>query len=510
MSTNLHPRWKARISPPSQPDEAAHREYFAHNAETPPSAVLVFHGIGEEVRFETLGRAASLIMVEAEERGAKDISVVIRPVPRDAAASSLETRAELIWTELDEETKAETRRQVHVYEAYWAPLTAGKVSYLETMGFLVDAGWNGLRGAFQTGERGRFKRWLFGSFRDLKIAPGTVPLLFVLLLIVGFVAAMIAMAVSAAAGIAKHLGAGGKEGLREALNFVYGQVEKPWNFAVHLPWTVMGWFHIPSQAPDWLSHILFSPNISLQRWWEALLAFAIWAFLVWAGFWLKSILTAYVGSLVAYLSPYKDSKWDELRGKIQQVALEIGRLILNGYQHSKWIPQYENIVYVAHSLGSVIAYDALNSLINTEAAKLSRGDSNPAVERTRALITLGCPLNKTAYLFRLQFKVSTSRLDQEGELREMMVGAVQPLITDYKAYRFNPAPPPRRPEWINLWSRRDIISGDLNYYDNPDVPETDPRHIQNKIDPEARIPLAAHNQYWTGKLLRKTVYDELF
>jgi hypothetical protein len=29
-------------------------------------------------------------------------------------------------------------------------------------------------------------------------------------------------------------------------------------------------------------------------------------------------------------------------------------------------------------------------------------------------------------------------------------------------------------------------------------------------DPGAWIPFAAHNQYWTTKLLRKTVYNQLF
>lgn len=509
MVANLPSRWNTRIVPPSQLDGHSHAEYIRHNQEAPPSAVLVFHGIGEEVRFETLGRAASLILVEATQRGGQDVSVVIRPVPKDQNASGLDVRAELTWTELDAKTQTRIRRQVHVYEAYWAPLTAGKISYFDTMGFLVEAGWNGLRGAFLSGERGRFKRWMFGGFKEMRISAGTVPLLAFLIFLVGAVAAIIAMAASAAAGVVEKVGQGGADGFQSAANFIYGQIAKPWNNVLELPWMAMNWLHPPSLPPDWLKHIEFNKNIVKERWWECLIAFAVWGFLVWGGLRLRSILTSYAGSLVAYLSPYKDSKWDDLRSNIQQVGMNAGRLVLDGYLYSKWIPEYEKIVFVAHSLGSVIAYDTLNALINCEAAKRADGAVNPAVERIKSLITLGSPLDKTAFLFRVQFKVSPDRLDQEGELRETMVCAVQPLITDYDLYRFK-TPSPHRPKWINLWSKKDIISGKLEYYDDPNISPNEPRHIQNLVDPEASKWIVAHNQYWTNKLLRKTVYDELF
>ena len=78
-----------------------------------PTAVLVFHGIGEEVRFETLSRAASLILTEAKERKATDINVVIRSVPRDDKAAKLEVRSELSWTEANG-----TERIVDVYDRF--------------------------------------------------------------------------------------------------------------------------------------------------------------------------------------------------------------------------------------------------------------------------------------------------------------------------------------------------------------------------------------------------------
>src|SRR5215472_17549343 len=95
MRTKNSRKWNAIVEPPSVADHQAHAAYFESNREAPPAAILVFHGVGEEVRFETLSRAASLLLVEAEGRGATGISVAIRSVPKDAACSALEVRAEL-------------------------------------------------------------------------------------------------------------------------------------------------------------------------------------------------------------------------------------------------------------------------------------------------------------------------------------------------------------------------------------------------------------------------------
>jgi hypothetical protein len=505
MSAERLSRWHPVLRPPSLADHETHLQYFAMNKEALPSAVLVFHGIGEEVRFETLGRAASLILVEAEEREASGISVVIRSVPSDKGAGNLVVRAELSWKEKDG-----TPRQVHVYEAYWAPLTAGKITFGETIGFLLSAGWNGLTGTLRSGKLGSFRRWLFGAFQDLKITLATGWLLAVLMVLVGVIAFAIAMAAAAAAGVVKKLGDGGKAGIANAAEYVYNEVAAVWNAAVHIPFWILAHLHLANGQPQWVNFILFDPVLSRRHPWQAVAAVVLWGILIGTALWFRGILTAYVGSLVAYLSPYKDSKFDELRDKIQQVGQDAVQLIYDGYKlPSGWIPKYDRIVILGHSLGSVIAYDTLNWLFNTEAARNLLGVPNTAVERTKALVTFGSPLDKTAFLFRVQLKRSSSRLDQEGELRETMVSAVQPLIASYD-FRFDPNAPSRRPKWINLWSRMDIISGNLDYYDKPDVASSDPRHVQNQIDPGARIPLLAHNQYWTKKLLRTTVYQELF
>ena len=499
MSTKNSRKWNAIVKPPSVADHQAHAAYFESNREAPPAAVLVFHGVGEEVRFETLSRAASLLLVEAEGRGATGISVAIRSVPKDAACSALEVRAELEWTEKDG-----TKRQVHVYEAYWAPLIAGRVTFWETIRFLLAAGWRGMVGAFSFGSPFRFDRWLFGGFKILKINRSTPFLLLPLMAVAAFIAGAVAMALAAVTSVARQFGAAVsvRSGIYNAASFIYGQVVHPWNALVRVVSSMWASMH----------GFMFDPVLSSKQWGQAVLAFLVWGGSVALALWFRGILAQFAGSLVAYLSPYKCSKWEDLRHQIQQRGLDLASLVYEGHDlPSGWIPEYDRIVVLGHSLGSVIAYDTLNAMINIAAAKLRLGQPNPVVERTRALITFGSPLDKTAYLFRLQLsRISNRPLESEGLLREAMVSAVQPLITDYPAYRFNPIPPPHRPKWINLWSKMDIISGSLDYYDDPAMNAADPRHVQNFIDPQAWIPLAAHNQYWTNKLLRKAAYDELF
>jgi hypothetical protein len=295
-----------------------------------------------------------------------------------------------------------------------------------------------------------------------------------------------------------------------AANAIYYKVAGPWDEAVHILGKVLSYFIYFPDGPTFLNSVKFQPILSREYLWQGVVALLLWGVLIYAALMARSILTQYAGSLAAYLSPYKDSKFDELRNRIQQVGLDAANLIYEGF---KWpysrIPEYKRVVILGHSLGSVIAYDTLNAMINLEGARNKAAAPNAVVDRTSALITFGSPLDKTAFLFRVQLNIKRNRLDQEGELRETMVCAVQPLITDYK-YRYNPGGLPHGPKWINLWSRMDIISGHLDYYDDPAVAQSAPEHIQNMIDPQAWKPILAHNQYWTKKLLRATIYDELF
>jgi hypothetical protein len=200
---------------------------------------------------------------------------------------------------------------------------------------------------------------------------------------------------------------------------------------------------------------------------------AIWAVALGVSYIVRSFLVEYVGDVAVYVASHKLDRFYETRQRIKKESLRIVEAI---YRHGG----YASHVCVAHSLGSVIAYDTVNRLLNEWRA-------DPALDvprRTRGLLTFGSPLDKTAFLFRAQSEFS--------DVREAMAAAAQPLITAYS----------NRPIWINIYADGDPIGGRLDYYDNLEKPSTAGTpggRVQNVKDDEAWIPLVAHTQYWTNR-----------
>ncbi len=238
---------------------------------------------------------------------------------------------------------------------------------------------------------------------------------------------------------------------------------------------------------------LFSGSFD-SHWWRALACLLLWLLIIVEVLLARYFLIEYVGDVAAYISPYKDSKFEDIRDKIQRVGLNVGKVIYGFERSGSTVPRYEQVVIAGHSLGSLLAYDTLNALINLDNTA-DKSDRRDVVRRTRALITFGSPLDKTAFIFRTQIG---GHIDW---VREQLAASVQPLILDYAQYR------PPTFHWINIWSPLDIISGELNYYDDPTATVTNvPPAIINMVDPQARVPIIAHVEYWQNNLLAAQLY----
>jgi hypothetical protein len=438
-----------------QPQQPGHVEDRIAAAEERPAAVavLVCHGMGQQVRYETIGQLAASILTEAKRQGC---TIHSNGVEMSYQNDDFLARAELNWTDPDRQP-----HQVHIYEAYWAPITEGKVTYIDTILFLLQAARSGI-GKSRFLRPAVFSRWMFGSMQTLKIGAPTQVSLFGVAAFLLLQVALIAMTLAKLADQLKQI---------EATHFALKQV-----LFILLPGM----------------HTLHNPALSASQHWLAILALLGWYLLVAEVLFVRHFLIEYAGDVAAYISPYKDSKFDSIRHQIQAIGLNVAKVIY-GFSDTTVVPDYERVVVVGHSLGSVLAYDTLNAIIACDETSSSpRG--RRVVERTRHLITFGSPLDKTAFLFRNQSN------HIQDPLREQMVAASQPLIQNYKNYR-------RFLTWTNLWSRKDVISGSLGYYDADHVTEEDPIHVQNKEDPAASIPFYAHVQYWTGQLLASVLYD---
>ncbi len=420
-------------------------------------AVLVCHGMGQQVRYETISSIASAIQTAAKKDGGVSEPVTVR---LSEANDDFLARAELRWAD-----KQGGSHEVHVYEAYWAPVTEGRVTYWDTIKFLLSAAYNGLRYSL---FRQTFERWMFGGQKALKINSFTS-------LAILAVVAVLGLQVGIIAYVTLELGQQYKTILSQPLP------------ANHF----LAWF-------QWIVPLL--PGIDViwrhsycdRVWWTALGHLILWFGLIAEAYYVRYFIIQYVGDVAAYISPYKDSKFDEIRHAIQKIGLNVGKVIY-GFDASTTVPNYQRVVMVGHSLGSVLAYDTLNALINEDSINVPVKQRD-VVGKSRALITFGSPLDKTAFIFRTQ-----ARNDQQW-IREQLAASMQPLIVSYPQYR-----PTNSFNWVNIWARMDVISGSLEYYDDP-TQGAALNPVENMQDPDARRPLLAHVQYWDNPTLRDQLY----
>ena len=125
----------------------------------PRVALLTAHGMGQQVKFETLDLVATALRREALRRGRPEPSVAVRLLRFDDDTIA---RAELTLRDADGH-----EREVHLFEAYWAPLTEGQISIFQTIAFLLKSGWAGLTRS----TRGFFHRFMFGRNQRLPVGP---------------------------------------------------------------------------------------------------------------------------------------------------------------------------------------------------------------------------------------------------------------------------------------------------------------------------------------------------
>jgi len=208
----------------------------------------------------------------------------------------------------------------------------------------------------------------------------------------------------------------------------------------------------------------------------------------------RDLMVQYVGDVAIYVTSHKLDRFDEVRSKIKETARTVASAVFTAYDSAEPKFLYDKIAVVGHSLGSVIAYDTLNRLMLDD---WLAGGALQVAERTDTLLTFGSPLNKSAFLFTIQGTDSM-------HIRERLASMVQPLIVSYPKFR--------KLKRINVYSRNDIISGKLEFYNlpgfqnpkpgDPPVPEA---AIKNIIDKDAAVPLVAHVAYWKNK----TIWNEL-
>jgi len=239
----------------------------------------------------------------------------------------------------------------------------------------------------------------------------------------------------------------------------------------------------PTSWPGMPPHFGFLAS----SWW-------VWPFLIALSAKIREVMVQYVGDVAIYVTANKLNRFDEVRSQIKETARTVAASVYLACKPGTREFLYDQIAIVGHSLGSVIAYDTLNRLMLDDwlAAHQLRVDT-----RTRAFVTFGSPLNKTAFFFTIQGSDSM-------HIRERLAATVQPLIQSYPKFR--------KLKWINVHSWNDIISGPLSFYDLPGLQKQRPLPrfaIENIIDKDAAVPLAAHVDYWKNKCVWDNLREQI-
>lgn len=142
-------------------------------AAPPVTAVLVVHGMGQQLRFETLDAIANGLYQEDVRSYGLAGAPPARVKHVQLGDQALE-RVEMQLRDRDGRLK-----DVHVYEAYWAPLTEGAVNLRDVVGFLISAGLNGVKNFL-----GRFSLWSFNELHRYYVPLQTLLYLLIALLTV--------------------------------------------------------------------------------------------------------------------------------------------------------------------------------------------------------------------------------------------------------------------------------------------------------------------------------------
>jgi hypothetical protein len=466
-------------------------------AVAPPSisgraAVLVIHGIGEQKPYEALGAFGQGL---AEHFGTKANQLSHHLVWREGKAHSV-VRLPL--------PPSAPLRELDLYEFHWAPLVQGRITIRQVLLWIVRTSLTPLRSISQqwevlSMEPNATRRQWWIALREILRA--MVLIVVALLILAPFIIAALKhdVLIRALKMLAETLGAVERplaltawailiasalillwEWVRGLLRGRFGRdieagSERRWRIwalvwtavLLALAWLIQVWRALPigRVATDLGSALWGAPFVVLTT-----------ALLAWL---LMRPLVKFLGDVTLYVSADENSNFFRTRADILKASTARLQMMLadDGYA----------AVYLAgHSLGSVIAYDTVNHLIRDVMAEPADGKlTRLQLERLRALLTFGSPLDKVNYFFRVM-------VDRHEAIRAQVTSLLHGFRKksskrSYGDLSFGTAKFDGLEgfRWLNVYSRADFVSGRLSFY-NVDRQE----HLGYMN------PLTAHLAYW--------------
>ncbi len=199
----------------------------------------------------------------------------------------------------------------------------------------------------------------------------------------------------------------------------------------------------------------------------------------------RRLFIKHISDVVMYTSADNSSHYDQIRSEVLHGAVEKIKELLK---------EDAQVVIVGHSLGSVIAYDAMNKINHLM-------NHDPGLKqlsyRLKGIISIGSPLDKVGFFFR-------ERARRDQYVRRYMIKNIHGFRTRGKVYPLNGVPVTLTTEvrdhlshvrWINLWNSSDPISGHLDFY----------RDVENIELKDDRGWVHSHVMYWDHSLLYRAI-----
>ena len=237
-------------------------------------------------------------------------------------------------------------------------------------------------------------------------------------------------------------------------------------------------------------------SVSISKYFEPVRQINVLLFLLVAGFArvVQFFFKSFVGDVAVYTNADAKAKNFLVRKAILNSSTNAVIRLLQEKHVAQANDPYDQVIVAGHSLGSVIAYDTLNQLLNKrysredqivgsvpEKTKVTQDELN----KIRGLVTFGCPLDKVHYFFREN--VPPHQAIRAQLLQFLQSFRKRPSNYDYGLYRLQryDASGLNSVLWLNAWSRQDPVSGALHFYTG-----LTRRHFKYKI------PIYAHLSYW--------------
>jgi hypothetical protein len=511
-------------------------------------AVLACHGMGQQVCYETVDSVATAICGQVcPENGWR-----VSDVPKVRVAQLGDLQLGRVELRLSDDI---TSREVHVYEAYWAPLTQGRICLTETVGFLFRSGFDGMR--HWAAEKGWFAWRVFADNR--KEAPiqkehvkPWVPLILAMVVaVIGFLlffgASILTFGVAwilnvagapdelchglatavilLGTAISAVLAAVVISGSTAAFPSVFSWLGKHYVGASVALYVVAAaaFFLLPFSGTDYYKEEFSRLRAGIGERLKSgggMFCFAVSPLVMYAWSKLRYFLLEFVGDVAIYVSASRLNRYWEVREQIQQLCRKItGAIYKEKDRDGRHV--YDEIIVLGHSLGSAVAYHALNAVLVSDALQPST-EPLDAAKRTSLFLTFGSPLDKITYLFRAQ---GTKPNEASGNchrpkndnrpgpglagasgdstFRDAVDSAFAPLASCSSTRWQIP--------WTNIWAPGDIISGALNYFDRAKRCQGDPPAVDNKEEKRASSwnPLGAHTCYWTQPTFAHAIFKAI-